>query len=110
MRCRHAGGWLGGWAGKQAGGRASGWAGGQMDRWAGGRAGGQAGGQVGRWTGGRVGGQSETPILFQECDARNTMKTVLCGRHCIICIRLSKIVTSVVCALWDLVDHDKTET
>ena len=74
MRCRHAGGWLGGWAGKQAGGRA------------GGRAGGQAGGQVGRWTGGRVGGQSETPILFQECDARNTMKTVLCGRHCIICI------------------------
>ena len=37
MRCRHAGGWLGGWAGKQAGGRASGWAGGQMDRWAGGR-------------------------------------------------------------------------
>ena len=74
-----------------------------MVRRVGGQASGQAGKRVGRWADGQVGGWADSRRLpFYSRNATPVAATVLSV--------LSKIVTSMVCALCDLIDHDKTET
>ena len=82
-----------------------------MVRRVGGQASGRAGKRVGRWADGQVGGWADSRRL--PFYSRNATPVIPRKQFCVaatVLSVLSKIVTSVVCALWDLIDHDKTET